>query len=50
MEHLGKGYELIKDERYREAAVEFQASLALQPGHIRARYQLAVCWFALGQL
>ena len=45
--HLGKGYELVKDERYREAATEFQAALALEPNHVRARYQLAVCWFAL---
>jgi tetratricopeptide (TPR) repeat protein len=48
--HLGKGYELVKDERYREAAAEFQAALALQPSHVRARYQLAVCWFALLKL
>jgi len=48
--HLGRGYDLVKDQRYREAAAEFQAALALQPSHIRARYQLAVCWFALGQL
>lgn len=45
--YLGKGYELVKDERYREAATEFQAALALDPNHVRARYQLAVCWFAL---
>lgn len=48
--HLGKGYELVKDQRYREAATEFQAVLALDPEHVRARYQLAVCWFALFQL
>ena len=48
--HLGKGYELVKNERYREAAAEFQAALALQPDHVRARYQLAVCWFALLKL
>ena len=48
--HLGKGYDLVKDERYREAAVEFQAALALEPTHVRARYQLAVCWFAMLEL
>ena len=48
--YLGKGYELVKDERYREAAAEFQAALALEPNHVRARYQLAVCWFALFKL
>jgi tetratricopeptide (TPR) repeat protein len=48
--HVGKGYEAVKDERYQEAAKEFQAALALDPGLIRARYQLAVCWFALGKM
>ncbi len=47
--HLGKGYEAEKDERYQVAAKEFQAALALNPRLIRARYQLAVCWFALGK-
>jgi tetratricopeptide (TPR) repeat protein len=47
--HLGKGYEAEKDERYQVAAKEFQAALALNPGLVRARYQLAVCWFALGK-
>src|SRR5262245_53022464 len=48
--HVGKGYEAIKDERYQEAAKEFQAALALNPSLTRARYQLAVCWFALGKM
>jgi tetratricopeptide (TPR) repeat protein len=47
---VGKGYEAINDERYQEAAKEFQAALALHPGLTRARYQLAVCWFALGKM
>lgn len=47
--HLGKGYEAVKDERYQVAAEEFRAALALNPGLVRARYQLAVCWFALGK-
>jgi Flp pilus assembly protein TadD len=47
--HVGKGYEYIKDERYQEAAKEFQAALALNPALPRARYQLAICYFALGQ-
>jgi len=47
--HLGKGYEAEKDERYQVAAKEFQAALALNPGLVRARYQLAVCQFALGK-
>jgi tetratricopeptide (TPR) repeat protein len=47
--HLGRGYELLEDYRYQEAAKEFQAALALQPGHVRARYQFGVCCFALGK-
>ena len=48
--HIGRGYDLVKDERYQEAATEFQQALALKPGLVRARYQLAVCWFALGKM
>jgi len=47
--HLGKGYEAVKDERYQVAVKELQAALALNPRLVRARYQLAVCWFALGK-
>jgi tetratricopeptide (TPR) repeat protein len=47
--HVGRGYDLVKDERYQEAAKEFQAALALKPQLVRPRYQLAVCWFALGR-
>lgn len=47
--HVGKGYEYVKDERYQEAAGEFQAALALNPALVPARYQLAVCYFALGR-
>jgi len=47
--HLGRGYDLVKDERYAEAAREFQEALALKPGLVRAHYQLAVCWFAMGK-
>ncbi len=48
--HVGRGYELVKDERYGEAAEEFKAALRIRPDLIRARYQLAVCWFALSRL
>ena len=47
--HIGKGYELVQNDRYAEAAKEFRAALALDPGAIQARYQLAVCLFALGE-
>jgi tetratricopeptide (TPR) repeat protein len=47
--HIGKGYELVQSDRYREAAEEFRKALALDPGAIKARYQLAVCLLALGE-
>jgi Flp pilus assembly protein TadD len=47
--HVGKGYELEKDERFTNAAAEFEAALALDPSLPRARYQLGVCYFALGR-
>lgn len=47
--HIGKGYELEKDDRFANAAAEFEAALALDPKLSRARYQLAVCYFALGR-
>src|SRR5579871_3443157 len=46
--HIGKGYELEQDERFAEAAAEFRAALALDPGAVNAHYQLAVCLFAIG--
>jgi len=47
--HVGKGYELEKDDRYSSAAAEFEAALGLDPKLTGARYQLAVCYFALGR-
>jgi len=47
--HVGKGYDYEQNQRYEEAAQEFQTALALDPGLVRARYQLAVCYFALGK-
>jgi tetratricopeptide (TPR) repeat protein len=46
--HIGKGYELVQNQRFAEAAQEFRAALQLDPGEVNARYQLAVCLFALG--
>ena len=45
--HLGKGSQLMQDERYAEAADEFQKALASDPALGRARRQLAVCQFEL---
>jgi len=47
--HIGKGYELVQDDRFAEAAQEFRAALALDPSALNARYQLAICLFALGE-
>src|SRR5712664_4301852 len=49
MTHIGKGYELVQNDRFAEAAQEFRAALALEPGAANARYQLAVCLFAVGE-
>ncbi len=49
MTHIGKGYELVQNDRFAEAAQEFRAALALDPGAANARYQLAVCLFAVGE-
>jgi tetratricopeptide (TPR) repeat protein len=48
--HVGRGYDAVKDERYEKAAAEFQTALALDPRLDRARYQLALCYLALGRL
>lgn len=47
--HIGKGYELVQNDRFAEAAQEFRAALALDPSALNARYQLAICLFALGE-
>jgi tetratricopeptide (TPR) repeat protein len=47
--HVGKGYDLEQRDRFAEAAQEFRAALALDPDAVQARYQLAVCLFALGE-
>jgi Flp pilus assembly protein TadD len=47
--HIGKGYELVQDDRFAEAAEEFRAALAIDAGAVNARYQLAICLFAQGE-
>lgn len=47
--HIGKGYQLVQDNRFQEAAKEFQAALSLNPSLVRVRYQLGVCYFAMQQ-
>jgi len=47
---IGKGYDLVQNDRYSEAAKEFRAALAINPGAVNARYQLAICLLALGEV
>jgi tetratricopeptide (TPR) repeat protein len=47
--HVGRGYEDVQNQRFQEAMGEFQTALALNPGLVRVRYELAVCFFALRQ-
>jgi len=47
--HVGKGYEFEKEELFSKAAQEFEAALALAPELSRVRYQLGICYFALGR-
>lgn len=48
--HMGKGYQYEQEERFEQAAEEFRAAVAANPLLLQARYQLAVCYFALRQL
>jgi len=45
--HIGKGYELVQNDRFAEAAGEFRAALAIDPDAVNAHYQLAICLFAM---
>jgi Flp pilus assembly protein TadD len=47
--HIGKGYELVQNDQFAEAAQEFRAALAVDPSALNARYQLAICLFAVGE-
>jgi tetratricopeptide (TPR) repeat protein len=45
-QHLGRGYEALKQEKYEDAEQEFRAALAIDPGlAMRARFPLAVALF-----
>ena len=46
---LGKGNQLVEQRLFQEAAAEFQHALQIEPDLHAARYQLAVCLFAMGQ-
>ncbi|HEV2379831.1 MAG TPA: tetratricopeptide repeat protein [Terriglobia bacterium] len=45
--HLGKGYEYVENQNFEEAAREFKAALSLSPALTQARFELAICEFAL---
>jgi tetratricopeptide (TPR) repeat protein len=44
--HLGRGYDLIQQQRYEQAASEFRRALEIDPSLLRARYQLGIALFA----
>jgi tetratricopeptide (TPR) repeat protein len=45
-QHLGKGYEALKQERYEDAEKEFRAAVAMDPSlGMRAQFPLAVALF-----
>lgn len=48
--HVGKGYQYLQNRRYSEAAQEFEAALSLNPHLVQARYEMAICEFALARL
>src|SRR5690349_21601933 len=48
--HIGKGYELVKDQKCQDAVIEFRAALTLMPKLFRVRHQLAECLFDSGQV
>ncbi len=45
--HLGRGYEMIQQQRYEQAAAEFRRALDIDPTLLRARYQLGIALFAM---
>jgi Flp pilus assembly protein TadD len=47
--HLGKGSQLMKQQLFDEAAGEFEKALEITPEDPQARFQHAVCLFALGR-
>ena len=46
---MNKGSQLMQQQSYEQAAVEFEHALQIQPDLHAARYQLGVCLFALGR-
>jgi len=46
---LNTGNQLMQQQSYEEAVAEFEHALLIEPGLRAARYQLAVCLFALGR-
>ena len=46
---LGKGNQFMQERLFQRAIDEFERALGIEPSLHAARYQLAVCFFALGQ-
>jgi Flp pilus assembly protein TadD len=49
-DYMGKAYQYVENRRYAEAAQEFRAALSLNPHLAQARYEMAICEFAVGRL
>jgi len=47
--HLSRGSQLMKQQLFDEAAVEFEQALALDPQDARVRFEYAVCLLSLGR-
>lgn len=47
--HIGRGQQLMQQQLFDEAATEFEQALDLHPSDAQARFQYAVCLFALGR-
>jgi len=46
---FGKGNQLLEKRLFDEAAIQFEHALEIEPGLTAARYQLGICYFALGR-
>src|SRR5262245_11828669 len=47
-EYFESGARFYKQEKYREAAVQYQNALQLDPRYAEAHYQLGLCYIKLG--
>lgn len=48
--HIGKAYQYLEQRRYADAAQEFSSALSVNSQLVQARYEMAICEFALGRI